>query len=62
MWADSLDLRQFDHLGFVEENVARTALAGAQRERLGFLAEQELDGLAGHFVGDIEGVHVDDLT
>ena len=60
--ADAFEGRQAHHLGAVEEELARAALAGVDDELGDGLAEELADGLAGHLVGDVEGIDIDHLA
>lgn len=64
-WAvgsDALGGREADHLRAVEEELSGAAFGGIDFKLGHGLSEEFPDGLAGHLVGDVEGIDVDDLA
>ena len=59
--AHAFDEREANHLRAVKEGMLRVALAGIDFELLDLLPEQFADGIVAHFVGDVEGEHVNGL-
>ena len=62
MRADTFHGGQADHLRAKEKEVARAAFAGVDGELGHGLAEELVHWFALHFVGDVQGEHVDDAT